>query len=609
MKFPLSEINRQEYLDKIFNLLQDDECKVFVDTNIFALFYRINNSARDEFFDWLINLVQKDRIKTPLWALNEYTNRFIRNQIEDYFGPLKKVKSIQNDFKELSYFLKMNVDLASLSNTDYSDLNAFNSDLDLINERLNYIKQTAKTKDESYKLKIHAEIQKLFEQTVLESDLQRILLVTQSLGAFRYEHKLPPGFEDKKSLNSYGDLIIWNEILNYCKSNKVKKGILITNDSKKDWVYAPNRIIENSLNKPNKNGQFKIIDPRLVYEFKSKTSSEDFHIISFDTLTQILHSNINGKFINLAKALQLDHQKSNKTKIDNPLKGEVKDSELPKNELTEAQSSPREELNFTYSKDALSDIDFPLHNKSFLIQIIIDLKSHNWYVQNPAIDRFLEYPEGKISETDDNKNILFVIGRNIYQSAQGGSASAVDCINNLRYIFRIHGDFYINHLLTGMMYEIYFDSKNEFRAYNYKSSFLNVIYLLEDLDRVSASFMTIRSFLTPHSNHLLYLPNSDNINVEIILTGEVRQDKDWFGKEILIQDVSNILVNNEIELLTNIETDVIAHYYHIEGSKTMEIVNTISNIYGVPIEKITIVIDFDENIILNFGDKDFRKLS
>jgi predicted nucleic acid-binding protein len=114
MKFPLSEINRQEYIDDIFELIVDNDCVIFVDTNIFALFFRINNLARNEFFDWIKTLIKNDRIKTPLWALNEYSDRFIRNKIEDYYGPLKSVKSIKNNFEELDSFLKMNIDSESI---------------------------------------------------------------------------------------------------------------------------------------------------------------------------------------------------------------------------------------------------------------------------------------------------------------------------------------------------------------------------------------------------------------------------------------------------------------------------------------------------------------
>lgn len=613
MKFPLSEINRKDYLDLIFKLLQDDDCQVFVDTNIFALFYRINNSARTEFFDWLKILVTKKRVKTPLWALNEYTNRFIRNQIEDYFGPLKKAKSIQNEYNELSSFLKMNIDSTSISGSKYVSLEDFINDLDLVNEKLNDIKQTAKSKDETYKLKIHSEIKSLFEQTVLESDLEYILEVTQEFGEFRYKHKLPPGFQDKvKELNSFGDLIIWNEIINYCEDKGVKKGILITNDLKKDWVYPPNRIIENSRSIPNKNGQFKIIDPRLVYEFKSKTNSEEFHIISFDTLAQILLQNTNSNFIELAKALQIEHSKKTKPKSKEK---EEETVTIVKSENKDTEQEPKEDKKadqiFSYDKNALSDKDFPLNDSSFLTETIINLKIYNWYVQNPAIDDLLEYPEKKIEQNEDSKNKLFVIGRNICQSAQGGSASAVDYLNNVRTIFTKYSDFYINHLFTGMMFEIYFNSSYQFRAYDYKSSFLDELYMLEDLDRLEKSFKTINQYLEPFAEHLLYMPlkNIDNIEIVVELEREPKIVKQDWGEDVIIQTVTSIKANGNELITDNPDISILDYHYLTYDLNINGLISLISNVYGIPSYKIYCPTKIDEKIKLQIEPKKLKKLA
>lgn len=614
MKFPLSEINRQEYLDHIYELIKDDGCQIFVDTNIFALFYRINNSARTEFFDWLEILIDKKRVKTPVWALNEYTNRFIRNKIEDYFGPLKKVKSIQNDFQELSSFLKMNIDTPTINGSHYGSLEDFNDDLDIIEKKLRYIKQTAKSKDETYKLKIHNEIKSLFENTILPSKLNEILDITRLNGKFRYEHKLPPGFQDdNKELNSFGDLIIWNEIINYCEAENIEKGILITNDLKKDWVYPPYNLRENCRVVSNRNDQFKIIDPRLVFEFKQKTNSEEFHIISFETLTQILLHNTNGKFIELAKALQLDHIKQNE------VEEEEKDrtDENPEEQIVEipAREQQNEDLNpediegqFQYDANALADQNFPLNDKSFLTNTIIDLKSYNWYVQNPALDKFEEYHEDKIEHINENSNKLFVIGRNIYQSAQGGSASAVYYMNNLRAIFTKFSNFYINHIFSGMLYEIYFDSKNEFREYNFKTSFLDVVYSLESLDRLESSFYFINQVLQPFSEHLLYLPNGDNITMEITLSDEPELGKTFLNEDVEIFNISQINANGTSLLTNNMNQIIKTEHYYFYDLKIEGLLKLIGRVYAIPSCKIETVRDLDENINMEFTNQKLKIL-
>jgi predicted nucleic acid-binding protein len=620
MKFPLSEINRQEYIDDIFELIVDNDCVIFVDTNIFALFFRINNLARNEFFDWIKTLIKNDRIKTPLWALNEYSDRFIRNKIEDYYGPLKSVKSIKNNFEELDSFLKMNIDSESISKSSYESLDDFKEELDLVKKKLNKINKVAKTKNESYKLKIHSEIKAIFEKTVLESDLKKVIKTTRNEGKFRFNHRIPPGFEDKeKDLNSFGDLIIWNEILNFCNSKNVKKGILITNDLKKDWVYAPNRLIENTSKTSLTNKHFKIVDPRLVYEFKSKTGSEDFHIISFDTLVQILLQKTNLNFIELAKALQIESVKESKegkskkngeTDIEEDI---LKTDDNKVSKSTETNENQQEEIEGTqelnYEETALADRDFPLNDSSFLTETITKLKSYNWYVQNPAIDKLLDYPESKIEKNIGNKNKLFVLGRNIYQAAQGGSASASDYIYRLRSIFTKYSDFYTSHLFTGMLYEVYFDSSNTFREYMLKSNFIDELYALEDNSRLRHSFDKIVEFLEPHTQHLLYLPHQEGEGIEIVIEtkGEVKTvESDW-GDNMNTQLISSIKANNK-ELLTNNDDLKIQNFLSFD-LKISSLLEIISNVYGIPLSKINNSSDLDEDVNLMIGAKGFKKLA
>lgn len=68
---------------------------------------------------------------------------------------------------------------------------------------------------------------------------QRINIYTE--GNTRYQHKIPPGYEDngkrkndETSLDKYGDLLIWKQILRHSESSG-KSVIFITNDAKEDW--------------------------------------------------------------------------------------------------------------------------------------------------------------------------------------------------------------------------------------------------------------------------------------------------------------------------------------------------------------------------------------
>lgn len=610
MKFPLATIDKTEYLKKIATLLEDEECQIFIDTNIFGLFFRIYSSARKEFFDWIIPLIEKKRVNTPLWAVNEYSNRFIRNQIDDYFSPLKKVNTTQKEFKEISSFLKMNIDTKSLIGTTYSTVEEYLTDLKDIEDKLKKIAVTAKSKDETYKNSVHSEIQNVFEKTIIQSDLTSILNAISNSGQVRYNHKLPPGFEDnKKELNLFGDLIIWLEILEFCKISNIKKAILITNDNKKDWVYAPSKISENSKLLPNNHPQFKIVDPRLTYEFKQNTSSEEFHIINFESLTQILINKSKGGFIELAKALQIatlqEAEKTENTEIEKPM--ESKEENIPQ-EVVEINEKTQIENDEVYSGYALADCNFPTDDSTVASETIENLKTYNWYVQNPALEKFLSLDLSKIEENQNIKDKLFVIGRNIYQSACGGSATAVDTIVNLRKIFTKYKDFVINHLYSGMLYEIYFNSHNQFREQAFKATFINQIFSLQDNPRLLPSIEFINKKLHPYKNKLIVLPSQTPISINLKIDYEEKEDTslDFLGIINKYHSISNITIN-EHSLVTEIEEETIEGYYNINGSEE-EVISLLSIIYLIPTKQITLTLNPKSSNTINLKLEEPKKL-
>lgn len=132
------------------------------------------------------------------------------------------------------------------------------------------------------KLKVHQEMVEKFQAIALDSKIVNLLENFGMYYSFRYEHKYPPGFKDSnKEYNSAGDLLLWQEILQYSKEQEIKKVVLVTRDMKKDFVYAPKQIKENGIVKSNSQNKIKIADERLVDEFRSVVGTETFYIINF----------------------------------------------------------------------------------------------------------------------------------------------------------------------------------------------------------------------------------------------------------------------------------------------------------------------------------------
>ncbi|MGH9635474.1 MAG: PIN domain-containing protein [Candidatus Angelobacter sp.] len=85
---------------------------------------------------------------------------------------------------------------------------------------------------------IRERVTSLFEGRIgTKYDDKRLAEIFAS-GAKRYEQKVPPGYEDAKkgAPRQYGDLIVWNEMLDYAKAKKCSI-VFITSDSKEDWWW------------------------------------------------------------------------------------------------------------------------------------------------------------------------------------------------------------------------------------------------------------------------------------------------------------------------------------------------------------------------------------
>jgi len=166
---------------------------------------------------------------------------------------------------------------------------------------------------------------------------------------------------------------------------------------------------------------------------------------------------------------------------------------------------------FSYADSSLADVDFPTVSGDPVSEIIIALRSHVWQTQSPAIEKIfsrLKWPERTADEA-------FVLGRNIYQCADGNEFRAQDIMNNLRReLAKIPGDWGV-HILNGMFYEAYFDCEGKFREGKLKEKYLSKLFELETIGRFADCIKFIRAALEPYRDRLGVLPNTTPESVAV----------------------------------------------------------------------------------------------
>ena len=174
-------------------------------------------------------------------------------------------------------------------------------------------------------------------------------------------------------------------------------------------------------------------------------------------------------------------------------------------QLQHSVSIPYDSKVIADSKYINSDDDFG--------KIITGLASHIWVKQNEAIDDI-----DVLKKAGLNKNQLFLLGKNLYQAYAGGAFKAKDFFEkleeNLEHYFVIDE----NHLLNGILFEIYFNKYGDFRGKNIKYAGFEQIIVLRHKPKYSKSFEFIKSALLPYMSSLYFIPLEKDkpIDVEIL---------------------------------------------------------------------------------------------
>lgn len=568
MKLPALSINIEEYEKELYDVIQNEESVVFLDTNILSFLYKINASARKEFYTWIHKI--EGRCFIPKWNAHEYMKKVLSKQDDEYLGEIKKASEAAKSFIDNMKYVRMYIDDNVLKGSaSYNSTNEYIEELESVEKSLQKLMNVIKS-HKTAKI-VRQEIKQHFEDKILKTDIYTIVRDIEEHGQNRYHCNLPPGFMDaKKEFNSYGDLVMWIEILNYCKTNQKKHCLLISRDVKKDFVYNVD-VGKNSC---------KLTDERLKDEFMVNTDSDQFYVIDIERLVSILSRKEPDSFEALAKAVQIidisDRGKDNDAESNDVCHDENMDaqqshvcaeaefeskevgsSDVEQNPVSDNIASHEDEI-ITVSDEALQDVKFVADSDEGIVAIIGALKSHTWPIQNRAIDKLDSILKelNRLNLDRCQLDALFVLGRNIYQAACGNSFSAIQYLHGIDNNLSTFSVKIRNHIVCGALFEIFFNSNGEIREeykYRYSTSVLAL-----DKEKYAAAFCFIGNKLLQYNDtHIVYnqYTDQDAIVFEVSLEKENPDSSyDYYvkgikigGKSIQIQSTGILLLTRKIE--------------------------------------------------------------
>jgi hypothetical protein len=478
MKFTELLFDIDAYNDKILSMIDGEGTILFLDTNILSFLFKLNKESREEFYAWVDKT--KNRIKVPEYVVHEYNKRCISNTLNEFNDLSKNAKKISDAIKQQYEYVRLRVDEVAVKRVSgYESASQFIELYNKSNKIFSDLSTMADATGESL-FSVASEIKKYFEDKVIDSKFSNLLSECHTEFISRSHCAVPPGFKDKDSKkdNTYGDYIVWKEILNYCKNDEIKSAILVTRDKKKDFVYAPLKIISNNKIKWNTNSEYVVAHPFLVSEFKNQTNDGIFEIIDFYQLIELLSKSSPQEYVNIARAVQVEIPEQDNSKDDVLNSGIVEEAriEVGVSSIKLDDSCSVEVCGkILISESSYADDKYVCEPGNAIDEIIEAFKTYTWNKQNSAILSLVNLYGKNFNDYSADK--WFVLGRNIYQSACGNSFKSMNFMDTLQYKLSAFCDDAANCILYGMAYEIYFDSKAQVRGIGkFKSNYLDEVY-------------------------------------------------------------------------------------------------------------------------------------
>lgn len=244
-----------------------NDCLFVFDTNSLILPYTTSSESLDEIKKVYTKIIQEKRLFIPGQVAREFA-RIRPEKIKEVFQQLTKSRNSIPLLGVGKYPLLEGI-------KEYDELFAKENEINSLVK--DYSKQLGKViehvKEWSWNDPVSQLYKSLFNDEVIYDIEFEEEKIKEQLD-YRYENKIPPGYEDKnKEDGGIGDLLIWFTILELAEKYK-KDIVFISGDEKKDWFYQ--------VDKQSLYPKFE-----LTAEFRGRASGKTFSIIKLSELLEL----------------------------------------------------------------------------------------------------------------------------------------------------------------------------------------------------------------------------------------------------------------------------------------------------------------------------------
>ena len=326
----------RKFMDDLVSVLESEQTRFFLDTSLLMWLVRLGSAARGEFFAWCRGC-PANSVRVPVWAAHELHRHLLGSTVRTNFRA-----TVSETERKLDEFVRL---ASERADEDLCRANGYLGRQGYISEveqAFAKIKGLAKVVNSDASIGRAAdEVIEFVNERILSTDVTTIVQKLGQIGEFRYSHLMPPGYHDKKAENKFGDVIIWEEMLEDIRvedGESRRHGVLISGDEKTDWVSsAP--LIKNGEKASQKSNRDLDLDvtrahPLLVHEFEARARGGSLYVIPPGLLASALDygSRRAGRALVVSNWLAAAHRPD--------LLAKLAGVELAKRVLTEAAPNP-----------------------------------------------------------------------------------------------------------------------------------------------------------------------------------------------------------------------------------------------------------------------------
>lgn len=283
------------FMDEFARVLTADGTYFYLDTSLLMWLIRLSAQARREFIAWCDGR-PSGTVRVPVWAAHELHRHVIGGTIRaNIQATLSETQAKYDEFVRLA---SERADEGGCLARGFAGRDGYANELTRSFERLRQLAQVVVDADGEQLQQSTDAVIEFVNQHVLESDIEPVVEKLSSTGDFRYAHFMPPGFQDKKDSNRYGDVIIWEELVKDILAagpdadRNARHAVLVSRDKKTDWVSAA-PLVRNLQGKTEKSNRDRELDvtlahPLLVHEFAARAKGNKLYVIHPGFLASVI---------------------------------------------------------------------------------------------------------------------------------------------------------------------------------------------------------------------------------------------------------------------------------------------------------------------------------